>query len=324
MRYTFKTYIADGREYFLYGEEGAETKKDFPFSESLMRVLDIDYDRLDMICKRVDHAWIELCSERAQRYADIILEGLDVLAQEHLFFELTRLDWRERLKKVEEGNYTNALDLLPHKQLSSIPSEIAEYQRKVKEILKLTLDIDIAKDDPRRPAEKLAVYYLNASRDLDNHHRDLFPFRALSVKFEPTEHGAVSEVLYPESVYELIDFFLRENILREQNWRVCKNCKRYFPMNGRTSAEYCDRPITASGSTCKDIGATKLWEAKKQGEETFKNYRREYKRRYAWIRLGRWTQEEFSDWSTRAQQKKADCNNGDISEEEFTAWLKNS
>ena len=44
--YTFKTYISEGREYFLFGEQEigdyAETKKDFPFPESLMALLDLD------------------------------------------------------------------------------------------------------------------------------------------------------------------------------------------------------------------------------------------------------------------------------------------
>ena len=200
----------------------------------------------------------------------------------------------------------------------------SSWEGNAKEILRLTLDVDTARDDPRRPAEKLSAYYRNERRDLNNNLLSLYRFASLSTRFEPTEHGFFSEVLYPEKVYDLIDYYLRESIRREQNWRVCKNCKRYFPMTGRVSAEYCDRPITASGSTCKDIGSTKVWESKVRGEESFQNYRREYKRRYAWIRLGKWTAEEFADWSARAQQKKAACDNGTITEEEFAAWLKNS
>ena len=44
--YVFKAYLADGREYFLYGETGDSraqlTKKDFPFPESLLRLLYLD------------------------------------------------------------------------------------------------------------------------------------------------------------------------------------------------------------------------------------------------------------------------------------------
>ena len=89
MSYLFKTYIANGREYFVYGEDGEEIKKDFPFSESLMSILDLDWLRLDAICNHIDHAWRQLCSEKDQQYANVMLEGLDKLAQEHFFFELT-------------------------------------------------------------------------------------------------------------------------------------------------------------------------------------------------------------------------------------------
>ena len=44
--YVFKAYLADGREHFLYGEMGDSqaqlTKKDFPFPESLLRLLYLD------------------------------------------------------------------------------------------------------------------------------------------------------------------------------------------------------------------------------------------------------------------------------------------
>jgi hypothetical protein len=63
---------------------------------------------------------------------------------------------------------------------------------------------------------------------------------------------------------------------------------------------------------------------KKSSEESFIIYRREYKRRFAWIRLGKWTQDEFYAWSAMAQQKKADCDTGTISLDEFAAWLKTS
>ena len=44
--YMFKTYIANGKEYFIYSDDVSDdrfTKKiDFPFSESLFSLLDLD------------------------------------------------------------------------------------------------------------------------------------------------------------------------------------------------------------------------------------------------------------------------------------------
>ena len=44
--YMFKTYIANGREYFIYSDDASNArftqKIDFPFSESLFSLLDLD------------------------------------------------------------------------------------------------------------------------------------------------------------------------------------------------------------------------------------------------------------------------------------------
>jgi hypothetical protein len=324
MNYTFKMYYAGSREYFVYGEGNADNKKDFPFSESLLRFLDLDYTALDVICKKIDHAITKLYREREQQYADIILSGLDELAEQHIFFQLVRLEWRELIGKAKEKAYNIPYGTLPRKQISQLPSDVAELQKQITEILRLTLDIDTTGSDSRSPAEKLAAYYRNEKRELEFTGLELFSFTPLITNFEPTEFGVFSEVFYPKSVSDLVSYSLRENIRREQKWRTCKNCKRYFPMTGRVTAEYCDRPITSSGSTCKDVGSTKTWEVKKSGEESFIIYRREYKRRFAWIRLGKWTQDEFYAWSAKAQQKKSDCDTGTISLDEFAVWLKTS
>ena len=53
-----------------------------------------------------------------------------------------------------------------------------------------------------------------------------------------------------------------------------------------------------------------------------KIYRREHKRRFAWIRAGKIPQEAFSAWSKEAQREKEKCEKGKISQREFTQWLK--
>ena len=57
-------------------------------------------------------------------------------------------------------------------------------------------------------------------------------------------------------------------------------------------------------------------------DELLKIYRREHKRRFAWIRAGKISQEAFSAWSKEAQKEKEKCENGEIDQKEFTKWLK--
>ena len=53
-----------------------------------------------------------------------------------------------------------------------------------------------------------------------------------------------------------------------------------------------------------------------------KIYRREYKRRFAWIRAGKISQEAFSAWSREAQKEKETRETGKISQKELTQWRK--
>ena len=324
MSFIYRTYIADGREYFESGKEGYLKKTDFPSSESLMRFLDLDYKELEQICDSMERAYQRLCPSHAVEDANVIRKGLDALAEKHIFFELLRLDWAEKLDVLSARGYEGAGTMLPHKRVSHLPTDVYMMAKQIRSILQMTLDVDAGGKDPRSAAEKLAAYYRNTYRDNSPDKLSLFPFGELTLRYELTEHGSFSEVLYPKTYPELVDYYFRETLINQQRWRICKHCGRYFPIRGRISAEYCDRVITAAGGTCKEVGSTKVWEAKMKDEEIFTMYRREYKRRNAWIRLGRWSQAEFSAWSAVAQKKRLDCESGRISEEEFSAWLKSS
>lgn len=63
-------------------------------------------------------------------------------------------------------------------------------------------------------------------------------------------------------------------------------------------------------------------EKSKSEYEVFKIYPREYKKRFAWIRAGRITKDEFYSWREKAREKKAECEEGKITLEEFGRWLK--
>ena len=74
--------------------------------------------------------------------------------------------------------------------------------------------------------------------------------------------------------------------------------------------------------TCKKVGAMRQYLQSHAQDELLKIYRREYKRRFAWIRAGKISQEAFCAWSKDAQKEKEKCKNGEIDQKEFTKWLK--
>ena len=95
-------------------------------------------------------------------------------------------------------------------------------------------------------------------------------------------------------------------------------------MTGHGGTEYCDRPADEKGRTCKEVGAFRVWEKSKSTDEPFKVFRREYKKRFAWIKAGKISEEQFAAWAKQAKAKKHECDAEEISLDEFKAWLKDA
>ena len=318
--YIFKTYIDGGREYYEYtdaADREQTIKKDFPFPESLMELLYMDTQELESITRKMDKALMSFYQSRDYNELQIVEAGLNELAPRHICFELMRLDWLERLDMVDSTAPRDFQDLLPHKKISHLCSSIDTMQKQIKGLIAQVLDMD---GEKRSVSEKMVVYYNAEGGDTLN----TFQFQPQSMSFEVIDHKIFAEVLYPKDIYDLIDFHVRECVKREVKMRVCKNCLRYFAVTGKASTEYCGRICDSKGRTCREMGAINTWTQRKQGDEVFKEYRREYKKRFARINAGRLTKSAFYAWSEEARKKKEDCDSGVISSEEFSRWLKES
>ena len=316
--YIFKTYIDGGREYYEYtdaADREQTIKKDFPFPESLMSLLYMDIWELEPITKRMDKALMSFYQSRDYNELQIVAAGLNELAPRHICFELLRLDWLERLDMVESTAPGDFQDLLPHKKISHLCSSIDTMQKQIKGLIAQVLDMD---GEKRSVSEKMVAYYNAEGGDTLN----TFQFHPQSMSFEVIDRRIFAEVLYPKDIYDLIDFHVRECVKREVRMRVCKNCLRYFAVTGKASMEYCGRICDSKGRTCREMGAINTWTQRKQGDEVFKEYRREYKKRFARINAGKLTKSAFYAWSEEARRKKEDCDSGVITTEEFSRWLK--
>ena len=318
--YIFKTYIDGGREYYEYTDaaDRAQTiKKDFPFPESLMSLLYMDIWELEPITKRMDRALLAFYQSRDYNELQIVAAGLKELAPRHICFELLRLDWLERLDMVDSTAPGDFQDLLPHKKISHLCSSIDTMQKQIKGLIAQVLDMD---GEKKPVSEKMVAYYNTEGGDTLN----TFRFQPQTMSFEVIDHKVFAEVLYPRDIYDLIDFYVRECVKREVRMRVCKNCLRYFVVTGKASTEYCGRICDSKGRTCREMGAINTWTQRKQGDDVFKEYRREYKKRFARINAGKLTKSAFYAWSEEARRRKDDCDSSVISPEEFSRWLKES
>ena len=318
--YIFKTYIDSGREHYKYtdaADRARTIKKDFPFPESLMSLLYMDIWELEPITKRMDKALLSFYQSKDYNELQIVEAGLNELAPRHICFELLRLDWLERLDMVDSTAPGDFQDLLPHKKISHLCSSIDTMQKQIKGLIAQVLDMD---GEKKPVSEKMVDYYSTEGGDTLN----TFRFQPQTMSFEVIDHNIFAEVLYPRDIYDLIDFHVRECVKREIKMRVCKNCLRYFAVTGKASMEYCGRICDSKGRTCREMGAINTWTQRKQGDEVFKEYRREYKKRFARINAGKLTKSVFYAWSEEARKKKEDCDNGTITPEDFSRWLKES
>ena len=318
--YIFKTYIDGGREYYEYtdaADRERTIKKDFPFPESLMSLLYMDIWELEPITKRMDRALLAFYQSRDYNELQIVAAGLKELAPRHICFELLRLDWLERLKMVDSTAPGDFQDLLPHKKISHLCSSIDTMQKQIKGLIAQVLDMD---GEKKPVSEKMVAYYNTEGGDTLN----TFRFQPQTMSFEVIDHKVFAEVLYPRDIYDLIDFYVRECVKREVRMRVYKNCLRYFVVTGKASTEYCGRICDSKGRTCREMGAINTWTQRKQGDDVFKEYRREYKKRFARINAGKLTKSAFYAWSEEARRRKDDCDSSVISPEEFSRWLKES
>ena len=194
------------------------------------------------------------------------------------------------------------------------------YQKQIQCFFDLILDIDKV---GREPSRQVMRYYHFDQPDQPSD-PELFPFCLLTTRFEPVDGDACAPVLYANTVADMISFSLQTCVERNITVRRCKNCGRYFAQTGRVSAEYCDRPPLDGQSSCRLMGAFQQWTLKQAGDPVFKVYRREYKRRFAWIKAGRISDSEFYAWSEQAREQKKKCDEGVITEDEFQRWLKES
>ena len=309
----FKTCIINGQERYAFSAiDESSPMTEMPaqmFPESLLSFLDFDLSRVSALFSAMDGCIISLSDKK---YLDEFLHILGTLAQQHIYFELFRLDWTGRIRQAQSAD---ALKSQWRKcKVRNIPKVLKNIQHQVKELFTHVLDYDRGNG---AALEKAVSYY----KMMDG---AAFSFRPQFMHFELWDDSAFAEVLYPESICGLISYHLQECVKRELRFRICKNCGRYFYMSGRNTAMYCYRPYDENGHTCRRIAPVRAWSERNQKDKIFHEYRREYKRRFAWINAGKISKDDFYAWSKLAREKKKECDSGTIPCKSFFAWLRQS
>lgn len=249
------------------------------------------------------------CEKRA-------LQELKKLGTLHPFFHIIELEWQSGMQGVISAAEGNAAAELPLEQLTALPSRIQQIQQAALELISQVLDIDLG--EASLP-DRMKQYAARHKADRTN----CYEFRKLTTRYEQA-NGVYLEQLYPRDVFDLVDYSLQRCLEKGLRFRVCKNCGRYFAISRSAKAEYCDTFPDENGRTCRNVGAITAWTKKRENDDVFMTYRREYKKRFARIRSGTLLPEDFYRWSEQARQKKDELEAGEIDADAFLAWLANS
>ena len=311
--WTFKMFFQDDGEFFEYDPFGMQgtvgTEKALPYLEIFLSFLELEPADWEPLIQQTALDLEQFLFTEAPAHADRMMQTLGELSGRHIYFQLLYLQW---LARKAAGNIESRMT----EELRLLPVQLTAYRKQAQTFLERILDIDQVGRDVRKNMGE--AYRFDCPKD-----DTLFCFEPSPISFGVIRGGDCAEILYPDTIRDLIDFSLRECIRREIPVRRCRSCGRYFPITGRITAEYCSRP-SLSGKLCRSTAPVQKWAESRRSDQVFQAYRREYKRRFAWIKAGKLTEEQFASWHKAAKAKKKNCDQETISLDEFKAWLKDS
>ena len=293
----FKTYIIGDREYFRWRDRasGEIMKKDFALSQSLLDYLDLDFvGEL--------HGLFRQAGEHLEEP-----KYFESIADQHIYFELLRHD-------PKAAGIGLPVEITPTENVVTYyPENGWLVQEKVNALIHKVFEVGDLREMTIQ--QKLSDYYA-ATLGME-----LFRFEPIPTRMERLDENTFAEVLYPNTAYDLVNFFLREIIRREVMFKTCRCCGRYFPSYVHGNAEYCER-IFQDGKTCKEIGAVSMFRARLEEYPAMQMYQRAYKTRFARIKAKRMTKEAFVVWGEQARVYRDKVMAGEMALEEFEGWLK--
>ena len=321
MGYIFKCWTDGTREVFQWGtvekkyDKKWTNKKSFAFTQSLLALLDLNVEDLWNPTERMGKMIRELYGKPDGSGDTFNLHHeFDALARKHIFFEFLRLDWQDRLERYNQKDFEGDVDrFIWYKDITWIPSNIGAWQSQMKNLLTKALDATARKQTVQKA---MADLYKDYDGSLA-----LFDFRPLPTKLERVGKDTMAQVLYPRSMRDIVDFLLREVVLREVTFKPCKNCGKYFPTTGHGNTEFCNR-IYDAGKTCREIGSLTKWKEKVAASPAILLYNKHYKTRFSRIKAGKISREIFQDWAQKAREYRDKVMSGELPIEEFEGWLK--
>ena len=120
----------------------------------------------------------------------------------------------------------------------------------------------------------------------------LHPLQGSIVLAEQYTFSSLRDFLYVD---------LGKAILHGNSPRQCRLCGGWFFHKQGDRAMYCERIAPGEETrTCREVGARAVFEKKLQDEDTWKIYKRAYKKYYARYMKGNMSEADFKAWAAQA------------------------
>ena len=121
--------------------------------------------------------------------------------------------------------------------------------------------------------------------------------------------------------HDLQDFFCIGDIDDADSSEMNIDREMLFVPMGPSDAVYCDFIMPGEKQPCNKIGANRQAKKKVAADPALKEYRSAYQRLNKRVELGYWEKEAFQAWATEAKSRCTQCQNGEITIEEYQKWL---
>ena len=254
IHYEFKTCISEGVELhgFMQEEPNGQrvmSTRNARFPESLLSFLDFDIEQIRLAFQPLADGVRKVIAEKSREESDRVCQMFAGLTNYHPYFVLLFLDWRYRLDRAWYLGYEFPQNYLQVEYLDEMPDNLERLQRQA---LDLLTHIWVEDTSEKSVDEKMTAYYLDAEQA----GKDVFRFRPQKMSYELMYRQTFAEFLCPDTVYDLIDYHLRECLKREIKMRRCKNCGRLFAVTGHGGTDSTiqippERYLFAARSGCR-------------------------------------------------------------------------
>ena len=209
-----KFYLLDSAETLECKEGNAEYVAkiaDRPFPDSLLSFVYYDINSWEPRFHEAERSLMEFYQTRDTTCLKPVQKLLDNFKDGHPYFFYLWLDWSNRLKQATP-DCKNPTKLLPHKELAHVPSNLATMQQQILRLFQTVLDASITDVD-----FSVRVQAYEQAPSLQK-----FDFQPMKISLEFVGEKQFTEVLYPQNMYDLIDFSLRKCVQEKIMMRTCK------------------------------------------------------------------------------------------------------